>query len=114
MLFIYVFLKKQKIKIMVVYNNFVEYINLSANVKEKIARINAIIEVLEDSELRGASAGEILEYQLDDGQTKIRTVYKDLRSISHTIEALESRKARLLNRVLGHRYGLKDGNTNKY
>ena len=94
---------------MAIYLNFIEYIRCSENTQEKIARINAIIEALEDAELSGASKAHLEEYQLDDGQDKVKVIYSDLKSIENTILALEKRKQRLINRCIGSRYGLQDG-----
>ena len=95
---------------MAIFYTFVEYINCSANTKEKIARIDAIIEKLEDAELNGAANADIEEYSLDDGQTKIRTTYRDLANVEKTIQALYRRKQRLINNCIGYRYNLQDGN----
>lgn len=92
-----------------IYNNIVLYVNCSADTKEKIARIDAIIAVLEDSELNGAANGDVSEYWLDDGQTKIKTVFRDPEAIERAILALQRRKIRLQNNCAGYRYGLMDG-----
>ena len=92
------------------YLNFVQYINCSSDTKEKIARINAIIALLEDAELNGAGKANIEEYRLDDGQTTIKTVYRDIASIEKTIFLLERRRTKLQNQCVGFRYGLQDGN----
>ena len=93
-----------------IYNNIVLYVNCSSNIKEKISRIDAIITVLEDSELNGAVNSDVNEYWLDDGQTKIKTVFRDPEAIERAILALQRRKIRLQNQCAGHRYGLMDGN----
>jgi len=93
-------------------NNFVEYINLSTNIKQKLARIDAVIDALESTELTAAGSADIEEYRLDDGQTIIKTIFKSSDSIEKYISALEKRKTRILNRAYGHRYNLQDGNVN--
>ena len=93
-----------------IYNNIVLYVNCSDDTKEKITRINAIITALEDSELNAAANGDISEYWLDDGQTKIKTVFRDPKAIENTIQALIRRRTRLQNICAGYRYGLQDGN----
>ena len=95
---------------MVVYTNFVEYINCSASILEKIARIDSIISLLEDSELNYALDAGIEEYSLDDGQTKIKTTLRDISSIEKAIQALTRRKVRLQNTCVGYRYKLRDAN----
>jgi hypothetical protein len=95
---------------MAYYTNFVEYINCSTTVKEKIARINAIIEALEDAELEAAVNAGTEEYWFDDGQTKVKAINRDIGSIEKTIQALIRRRTRLINGCIGYRYGLMDGN----
>lgn len=95
---------------MAYYPSFVVYINCSTSTKEKIARIDAIIKALEDAELEAAVNAGVEEYSLDDGQTKIKAINRDLASVEKTIKLLEGRKERLKQRCLGFRYGLQDGN----
>lgn len=95
---------------MAYFINFVQYINCSTDTKTKIARIDAIIEALEDAELKGAVNADIEEYNFDDGQSKVRVNYRDLKSISESITALERRKNRLIQKCIGYRYNLMDGN----
>lgn len=83
---------------MATYDTILDYISCSTSVSEKIAKIDSIIEALEDAELSSAlSSGDIEEYSLDDGQTKIKTVIRDSQSIEKAILALERRKNRILN-----------------
>lgn len=93
------------------YYTCTEYIRLADNVQQKIDRITNIIEMLEDSILEGELRGEIQEYNLDDGQTRIRTTFNSVESIERAIHRLEQRKQRLINSSVGFRYGLKDGKT---
>ena len=94
---------------MAIYLTCIEYIRCSTDTQDKIARIDAIIVALEDSMLAGALKANIEEYSLDDGQTKIKTVFRDVKSIEDAITALERRKNKLINSCVGYRYGLQDG-----
>lgn len=96
---------------MAVYFTCIDYIRCASNTREKIDRINAIIEALEDSMLKGALKANIEEYSLDDGQTKIKEVFRDITQIENSITALTRRKNRLINSCVGYRYGLQDGKT---
>lgn len=96
---------------MAVYFTCIDYIRCASNTKEKIERINAIIEALEDSMLEGALKANIEEYSIDDGQTKIKTVFRDVNQIEDAITALTRRKNKLINSCIGFRYGLQDGKT---
>ena len=94
---------------MAVFLNIVTYIGCDDDTKAQIARIEAIIELLQDAELNGATNADIEEYRLDDGQTVIKTIFRDMTIIEKTINALYRRRTRLLNLCAGHRYGLIDG-----
>lgn len=93
-----------------VYENFIEYISCSEDDIERLKRINAIISALEDAELVAAASGHIDEYMLDTGQTKVKTIYRDLGSIGKAIELLQKRKTRLINLCAGGDIHLQDGN----
>ena len=95
---------------MAYYFNILDYIKCSSDTIEKINRIEAVITALEDAELLAASNSTVEEYWLDDGQTKIKAINRDLGSIERTILLLEKRKIRLQNECVGYRYGLQDGN----
>lgn len=94
-----------------IYSSFIYYISCSTSIKDKIARIDSIISLLEDSELANAIDAGTEEYQLDDGQTKVKVSLRDISSIEDTIQKLERRKQRLTQQCTGYRYGLQDGNT---
>lgn len=95
---------------MAIYTYITDYISCDTDTKAKIARIDAIITALEDQELIAASNSDIEEYRLDDGQTIIKTIFRDPVIIEKTIHALTRRKKRLQNECVGYRYGLIDGN----
>lgn len=95
---------------MAIYETCISYIRCAQSAKDKIDRIDAIIAALEDAELNLAiESGDIEEYSLDDGQTRIKTVIRDPSAIEKAILALERRKQRVINGCVGHRYGLQDG-----
>ena len=70
---------------MAIYSTCSNYISSATDLKDKIARYDSIITALEDAALKGASQNDLQQYTLDDGQTKITTVYRD---ISSTIKAI--------------------------
>jgi hypothetical protein len=67
----------------------------------KVQRIDQIIEALEAQMLIDAGKENIAEYSLDDGQVKIRTVYRGIESVTAAIKALETRRQKLLNKLNG-------------
>lgn len=83
---------------MAAYDTILNYIDCSTGVNDEIARIDAIITALMDAELNSAiNSGDIEEYSLDDGQTKVKTVIRDPEKITKSIAALERRKNHIIN-----------------
>lgn len=95
---------------MTYYNNPIEYINCTDDDKAKLIRITVIINALEEAELAAAAGAAIEEYMLDTGQTKVKTIYRDIASIGKAIELLQKRKTRLINLCFGGDIHMQDGN----
>lgn len=77
---------------------------------EKIAALNAIIDTLFGAMAKAATTGNMEEYRLDDGQTKISVKYKDLASIAASHDALIKTKQYYINAKNGRRNQLVDSN----
>lgn len=77
------------------------YIQGADNLYERLKRIDQIIDALELNLLENIGNSNIDEYSLDDGQVKIKTIYRSTKDISNAIDALEKQKQRLLNQLNG-------------
>ena len=99
---------------MVQYDSAQIYIDSATTLREKIVKIDLIIIALETTALKAASTDEISEYWLDDGQTKIKTVYKGADSVLKSIMAFESIKQMYINRLNGRVMKLVDSKNLKY
>src|SRR3990167_65447 len=99
---------------MVQYDSAQIYIDSATTLREKIVKIDLIIIALETTALKAASTDEISEYWLDDGQTKIKTVYKGADSVLKSIMAFESIKQMYINRLNGRVMRLVDSKNLKY
>lgn len=77
------------------------YIESKTTMRAKIKAIDAIINKLEEVALVAAESGYIEDYSLDDGQTKIKAVYRTAEQVEASIQAFERRKQRLINKVNG-------------
>tara|TARA_R110001632_G_scaffold89055_5_gene192183 strand:+ start:171 stop:467 length:297 start_codon:yes stop_codon:yes gene_type:complete len=93
---------------MIVYDNASIYISSKASIKEKIEAIDQVINALEETALRSATKDDINEYWLDDGQTKIKTVYKSTSEVVNSISSLITLKEYYLNKYHGRVFRLKD------
>ena len=85
------------------------YLQSKTTIPAKIAAIESIIDALELTAASSAGSENISEYWLDDGQTKIKTVYRGLQSIYDSITAFERLKQRYINRYNGRMVRLVDG-----
>jgi len=93
---------------MVVYDSTKIYIDSAQTICDKIVRLDAIIEALEDTALKSATNDDISEYWLDDGQTKIKTVYKGTDAVLKSIESLIKLKEYYKNKLNGRQVRLVD------
>lgn len=91
------------------YDSTEIYISSASNLREKIARIDAIITALEAAALKGAATGHLDEVSLDDGQTKIKTLYRNATQIAASITQFEAIKQRYVNQLNGRSMRLVDG-----
>lgn len=94
---------------MIVYNSAAIYIDSAADLREKITRIDAVIDALETTALVAAEKNSITEYSLDDGQVKIKTVYRNSTEVANSIDAFERIKQRYINQLNGRTFRLVDG-----
>ncbi len=67
----------------------------------RIDKINVLIDTLLDAQLVFAADPNKKEYGLDDGQTKIKVMYRDLDAVALSIRTWENLKTMYLNRVNG-------------
>lgn len=93
---------------MIIYDSAAIYIEIATTLKDKIAKIDAVITALETSALTAAGKGAIQEYSLDDGQTKIRTVYRNAKEVADSISAFETIRQRYINQLNGRMTRLVD------
>ena len=93
-----------------------EYASISLFLESKqtlIDRVNAIdslvdVMILSMADHAAGTGPTISEYQLDDGQVKIRTAYRSIKEVEDGILALERMKHLYLNRLNGRITILRD------
>ena len=76
----------------------------------KIERLNRIMQIIEALELRQVAVignADVEEYSIDDGQIKIKTIYRSSKQIADAIEAYEKLKQKLLNQLNGRQMALR-------
>jgi len=98
---------------MVIYDSAAIFVDKATDLCDKIVRIEQIIDALLTTALSSAAHDEIEEYMLDDGQTKIKTIYKGTDQIFKSIDSFERLKQIYVNRLNGRRLRLVDHNNFK-
>ncbi len=86
---------------MVYFDSSSIYITSATDLQTKIARCEAVIEALFTAAEKAAANEDISEYSLDDGQTKIKTVYKSTASVMAAIEVFQTQQQRYINQLNG-------------
>jgi len=87
-----------------------QYIETKTSILDRIRAYNNLIEAMELKLLDAVGTSDLDEYQLDDGQMKVRTRYRSLKDVEAGIMALEKAKQRLVNRYNGRCSVLRSGN----
>lgn len=94
---------------MIIYDSAFIYIDSATSLRDKICRIDDIIDALLNTALESAASDNLTEYMLDDGQTKIKAVYKGTDAVLRSIKVLETTKQIYVNRLNGRTIRLVDG-----
>jgi hypothetical protein len=85
-----------------VYDCAKTYIESQTTLLAKIKAMNAIITALEGVALTAAETADLSEYALDDGQTKIKTQYRDMNQVLASILSFTRLKNMYVNQYNGH------------
>ncbi len=89
---------------MVYYDSCSIFINSSTELQARITNIRLVMAALRAQRLAAAldpSMANIQEYQLDDGQSKIKTVYRSLSEINTAMHVLERELQDCYNQLNG-------------
>ena len=81
------------------YDSAAIYIETSDALCDKIDKLDAIIAALETAALTASANQGIEEYELDDGQVKIKTKYRNAEDIIKSINAYEKMRQLYINRL---------------
>lgn len=85
------------------------YIASAADLEQKITRLQTIIDALELRMVEvGAGNATTEEYQIDDGQVRINTIYRNPESIAKAILLYERLKQKAINQYNGRGYVLRN------
>lgn len=85
------------------------YVDSKSSLDAKIAAWDAIITALEGILTKAVDTGNLDEYSLDDGQTKIRTKYRSPEDVMNAINNAEKMRNLYISRRCGRVTRLVDG-----
>lgn len=86
---------------MPIYDSAYIYISTSTSLRDRIVKIDQVIDALHETMLKAATNDNISEYSLNDGQTTIRTMYRGIDQIEKSIMGLERIKQMYFNQLNG-------------
>lgn len=92
------------------YQTISQYVECRATLRDKIIAIDNLISAMELKLLESVDSANYSEYQMDDGQMKIRTMYRSPKDVTAGIQGLEVLKQRYVNRYNGRCTVLRGGN----
>lgn len=92
----------------VIYDSASIYLESCTSLKEKVVKIDAIINALLTIALAATENDNIVEYWLDSGQTKIKTKYRGASDIFVSIQNFEKLKSYYTNKINGYSMRLID------
>lgn len=92
------------------YISISQYIENECTLKGKIKAIDNLIDAFELKLLDTVGSANYSEYQLDDGQMKVKTTYRSPKDVMAAITELEKLKQRYVNRLNGRVTVLRGGN----
>lgn len=84
---------------MVIYDSCQIYIDSATSLRDRLARIDAVLLSLEAAAARAALGAEFEMYSLDTGQSKVATTYRSLSEIEKAITGFEAIRNRVLAKL---------------
>jgi hypothetical protein len=92
----------------VIYSTAGVYLASKQSAREKIIAIDNIINLLLAEAANSAGTESVSEYSLDDGQSKIRTLYRGSAGVMSAIASFEKLKNYYVNQLNGRVVRLSD------
>jgi hypothetical protein len=94
---------------MVIYDSSLVYITSATTIEARLLACRNVIDALYVIAATGAGTANFESYELDDGQTKVFTKYRNAKDIYLAISAFERLEQRYLNQLNGRRMRLVNG-----
>ena len=92
------------------YNSISLYLETKVSLLDRINAIDKLIDAMILSVADSVVTANIAEYNLDDGQVKVKTAYRNPMDVQNGILSLEKIKQIYVNRLNGRVFCLRDEN----
>lgn len=91
------------------YMTITQYFESKSKLIGKIETYDLLIEGMEKAILEATVSGHLLQYELDDGQMKVRSQFRDIGSMNKALLGLEQARQRYISRFNGRSTILRSG-----
>jgi len=92
------------------YYSITQYVDAKSKLIGKVATYDLLIESMEKAILLGTESGHINQYEMDDGQMKVRANYRSISEMVRAVKGLETLRQMYINRINGSITVLRGGN----
>jgi hypothetical protein len=86
------------------------YFECKSKLIGKIATYDLLIESMEKTLMAGIESGHLLQWELDDGQMKVRSQYRNVNDLSNAMQGLIKLRQYYINKANGRSIRLVGGN----
>lgn len=91
------------------YMTINQYVECKSKLIGKVATYDLLIESMEKAILEGAVSGHLVQYEMDDGQMKVRAQYRNINDMASALSGLERVRQMYINRISGRSIVLRGG-----
>ena len=92
------------------FTSISQFFDCASKLIGKIATYDALIEAFEKSILEATVSGQLLQYELDDSQTKLRVQYRNMNDMVSAMNGLIKLRQMYINQHNGRTTVLRGGN----
>lgn len=92
------------------YMSITQYFECKSKLIGKIQTYDLLIEGLETAMMTSIESGHIVQYEMDDGQMKVRTQFRSVKDITIAMDGFIRLRQDYINRYNGRATVLRGGN----
>ena len=92
------------------YMTIPQFVECQSKIIGKIATYDILIEKFEEALLAGATSGHLVQYEMDDGQMKVRAQYRNVRDMTEAMNGLIKMRQYYVNKANGRSIRMVGGN----